>query len=237
MAKDYIPTTAYTFNSWQLNLVNTVNTNATTWGFTPAEVSDLSTRSGDYRHVYEPFSNKDTRNAQQISAYHFYTGGYQKYLRNLVQQRLVNNPLVPRDMLVGMGLNPHDTPRSVRPDIVLSPIMTMENLGRGKVKVVARQQGSDSRGRNPYSNGVTVYYNLENVGTKNNPVDPEPTPTPEEPKADTFANSRFNSKAQFTIDFGLGSVGKVLRIYAQWTNTSDASKSSPFSTIVSMVVS
>jgi hypothetical protein len=234
---DYVPSKLKDFADWQDNLVNTVTTNATTWGIDPTVLGELQTRAATYKPLYLAIKNKPTRTAQQVSAHDVYKKTYTKYLRSFVQSELVNNALIPIDALVGMGLNPHLYIRTERPKINDKPSIVPENVGGGEVRFRCTQPGSDSKGRHPDSNGIELYYVIESVSTKVNPVEPVPN-EPEEPKPeDAFLPSIFSTRANFIHSFGVNHVGKVLRVYGRWVNTSDRAKSGPYSGLVSLVIS
>jgi hypothetical protein len=235
---DYIPSKLKDYYDWQDNLVSTVTTNAATWGIDPTVLADLQTRSSDYKPLYLAIKNKPTRTAQQVSAHDVYKKTYTKYLRSFVQSDLVNNALIPVDALVGMGLNPHLYIRTERPKITDKPSVVPENVGGGEVRFRCTQPGSDSKGRHPDSNGIELFYVIESVAAKVNPVEPVPGDAEEQKEEDAlFLPSVFSPRANFIHSFGVNHVGKVLRVYGRWVNTSDRAKSGPFGGIVSLVIS
>jgi hypothetical protein len=234
---DYIPSKLKDYHDWQEKLVTTVVNNATLWGIDAALVTELQNMAGTYKPLYLAIKSTETRTQQQVVAHNTYKKTYTKFLRSVVQGSLVNNPRVPIADLVAMGLNPHLYIRTQRSKITDKPTIQPENVGGGEVRFRCTQAGSNSKGRHPESDGIELFYVLESVAAKVNPVDPVPT-TPAEPNEDNqFVPSLFSSRANFIYGFGVNSVGKVLRVYGRWANTADRSKSGPCCGIVSLVIS
>lgn len=234
---DYIPSKLKAYYDWQENLVDTVTSNATTWGIDTTVLNELQANAATYKPLYMAIKNKPTRTAQQVSAHDVYKKTYTKYLRTFVQAELVNNPLIPIDALVGMGLNPHLYIRTERPKITDKPSIVPENVGGGEVRFRCTQPGIDSKGRHPESNGIELFYVLESVAAKVNPVDPVPSESAEPKPEDAFLPSIFSTRANFIHGFGVNHVGKVLRVYGRWVNTADRAKSGPCCNAVSLVIS
>lgn len=223
---DYIPSKIEAFYNWQNNLNTTVTNNATAWGIDPAEVTKLNNANAVYNPLYNAISNENTRTRQQVTAHNVAKKQYVAVLRKFVQQYLVNNPNVPVDEQVAMGLNPHTYIRSQRPTINSSPIISMNNKSGGTIEFVCRVQDSDSRGRHPDSNGVEIWYEIVPIGT-----------TGEDDENVEFVASFNSTRAKFYHAFGLANVGKLLRVYGRWVNTSDAKKNGTFSGISTIVIS
>ena len=107
------------------------------------------------------------------------------------------------------------------------------------VRFTFKVENSNKRiGRHPDSNGVEVFYKMEPAVApplvlNDSLVEEMPTRT-----ANVVEYKQlFNTRAQFIQELGRDAEGQRLSVYARWVNTSDPSKSGPFSTTVSVVVS
>ena len=236
--KDYIPSNNAKYNNWQENLVETVSTNEVVWAIDNTVVTQLQHNAGIYKPLYQAIVNKKRRTPQQVYAHDTYQKTYTKYLRGFVQAQLVNNALIKPNELVAMGLNPHLYIRTERPKITDFPAIALSIIGGGEIRFRCTMPGSNSKGRHPDSNGIELYYTLESLAKQVNPVEPNPKDSEEAaPSAEQFVPTIFSPKANFIHAFGINNVGKVLRVYGRWVNTSKKANSGTFSGISSIVIS
>ena len=107
------------------------------------------------------------------------------------------------------------------------------------MKYTFKVADSNSRtARHPDSNGVEVYYRLEDLVKEPQPLNDTLINEEPEPSKDGMSfENMFSTRAQFVNELGLDNVGKRLTVYARWVNTTDPSKSGPYSATASMVVS
>lgn len=233
---DYIPSNIESFNTFQIRINDQATANAAAWNIPAAEITSLNTWSGDFRPLYEAAVNKNARSRQDVLDYNAYRANFEQFLRGFCQSFLTNNLLIPVGERVALGLNPRGVnPPTPRPDITTAPIPSLTPMGGGMVKLTFKVAESNTRiARHPDSNGIEVYWLLEPLNGTTPPVteDGELLEEAKEPY-----EVMFNSRAQFNKSFGLENIGKRLRVYARWVNTSDAEKSGPFCTEISLVVS
>lgn len=253
MSKSYIPSNDGEYNDFQEALVGEVNANATAWGIDAADVTELNQWSSDYAPIYKAIKNKEKRTPEQVMAHREFRKLYDPFLRGFCQSFLTNNKRIPISERKAMGLNPRGANApSERKKITTAPIVSLQSLGGGMLKFGFKVAASNKRtGKHPESNGVMVYYRL--LSSKDPipappvvlPVGPEP-PAPDDgdssskpsglPTTDGFMPV-FSPRASFTRQLQLEDIGKILHVYAQWVNTSDAAKNGPFSMVATVVVS
>lgn len=236
--RDYIPTNNSAFMAFQQNINAQVTANAATWNVPAAEATLLNTWSTGYEPLFESILNKNTRTRQQVLAHDEYRKDFEAFLRPFCQGFLVNNILIPLSERAAMGLNPRGlNPRTERPIITSAPIPSLKPLGGGMVRFSFKVADSNSRtARHPDSNGVEVYYRLEDQVVPPQPVND--ALIEEEQTADNaHFDNHFSTRARFINDLGLDNIGKRLVLYSRWVNTSDPSKNGPYSSTVSIVVS
>lgn len=242
MPRDYIPSNNSDFMAFQATINAEVTANAVTWSIPATEATALDTWSTGYQPLFEAIVNKNTRSREDVIAHDAYRKNYVAFLRPFCQGFLTNNPVIPIGERVAMGLNPRGlNPPSKRPDIDSAPITALTPMGGGMVKFSFKVAASDKRtARHPDSNGVEVFYKLEDLAPVNAPLNDallEEDLVVNAENADSDYDHIFNTRAQFKQELGLENVGKRLTVYARWVNTTDSSKNGPYSTITSLVVS
>ena len=254
MSKDYIPSNDGEFNDFQDNLHTQVAANATTWGIPAAQLTAFGTWHTDYAPIYLAVKFKEKRTPEQVLAHREFRKLYNPFLRSFCQSFLTNNILIPVSVRKALGLNPRGVNApSERESITTAPIVSLQTLGGGKMKFGFKVAASNKRtAKHPESNGVMVYYRV--VSNSSDPVPPPPVPvvppvtaagpTPETPASTTPGlptvdgfTPYFSPKASFQRQLGLSDIGKILHLYAQWVNTSDASKNGPFTMVSTVVIS
>ena len=243
MPRDYIPKNNKDFMSFQQDLKDQVAANAAAWNVPAAEATALDTWSTGYEPLFFSITNKNTRTREQVIAHDEYKADYIAFLRPFCQGFLVNNTLIPISERVAMGLNPRGLkPRSERPKILTAPIPSLFPLGGGMVKFVFKVADSNKRtGRHPDSNGVEVFYKVERLVEQpvllNDALVEEELAQEKEGRNHDGFDNYFSTRAQFLQELGVDAIGKRLTVYGRWVNTSDSSKSGPYSAVTSMVVS
>lgn len=240
MPRNYIPVNNNDFNNFQSDINTQVTANATAWNIPAAEATALNNWSTGYEPLYKNIKNKNTRTREQVIAYDEYRADYVAFLRPFCQGFLVNNTLIPMSERAALGLNPRGlNPRSERPVITSAPIPSMKPLGGGMVQFSFKVADSTSRtARHPDSNGVEVFYKLEpqvveQAVLNDVLIEEEPVATQD----DTGFKNMFSTRARFVNELGLENVGMRLTIYSRWVNTSDPSKSGPYSATTSLIIS
>jgi hypothetical protein len=234
MASDYIPEKNSEFNEFQDDMHTKVTTNATAWGVPNAQVTQFTTYHTGYVPIYDAVRNKRTRTTEAVIANDAYRLEYDAFLRTLVQGYIVNNPVIPISERAAMGLNPRGLrPRSQRTNMVTSPVPDARPLGGGMIQFTFKVADSAKRAsRDPMSNGIMVYFRLVPPSGSTEPLVDKPENSSE---MDGYEQI-FSTRAKFTKQFDRSYIGYTLYFYSRWINTSDPSKNSPFSSLISVVI-
>jgi len=257
--KSYIPTIQKDYFDFQEELTTQVTTNAALWNIPPDKANELQTRSTDYATVYNPIKNKRTRTVQQVLAHDDYKKDYTRFLREMVQGYLVNNPAIPNADKSAMGLNPRTGVRTPRTKILTMPNGSIKALGGGLARLEFRVEADSNRvSREPSSNGVEYATRFTRVGSivpvpTAPPVSPAP-PANENPESpDTMAtlseptvvrtermdgyhyNVHFSTRARFVVD--THQQGMRMHVRARWVNTTTPDLSSSWSDEVTAIIS
>lgn len=256
---NYIPRKMVEFNKFQNDLLTEVTANAAAWGITAAQVAEFTQWSTAYAVHYANVSVKAKRTKEGLDNYKAFLIGYVAYLRAFVQGYLVNNTLIPIGTRGSLGLNPRGlSPRQPKEKITTVPIITLIPLGGGLVRFNFKADAASKIARmHPDSNGVAVYYRFSRIGQ---PVPVAPLPTaglgmPVTAEGDEPINREtaeraenglptaegyelyVSTRAQFTRQFSLDDIGKMLHVYARWINSSKPENNGNFSMVSSILIS
>jgi hypothetical protein len=260
---DYIPPQIGAFNTFQSNLLAALTTNAVAWGILPTLLALFTQWSTDYAVHYAKVSVKDRRTKEDLDNYKAFLVGYVAFLRGMVQSSVVNNQLIPIGTRGALGLNPRGlTPRQPKEKITTTPIVKLIPLGGGLMRFNFKvDEASKIAHMHPDSNGIAIYYRFSTIG-KPAPVPPPQTNGLGAPVGNTLQDEEDNNmddeatdraenglptadgyqlyvstKAQFSRQFALEDIGKVLHIYAQWINSSKPQNNGNFSMVTSSLIS
>lgn len=248
----YIPSNDGEFHDFQKEVNSQVSANAANWGISPAKADELNTWSTGYEPYYLAIKYKKKRTPEQIDAHKVYRRQYEPFLREFCQSFLTNNMLIPVSERRAMGLNPRGyKKRSERPQITSAPITELKALGGGLMRFRFRVSDSKRVGRHRYSDGVEIYFKIQEIGG-GRIIDP---PAPIEPTAINTAgadsgssktvlglptkdgfDTDFSTKASFKRQLPMADIGKMLYVYARWINTSDPQKSGSFSMVATVII-
>jgi hypothetical protein len=234
---DYVPRTHSGFNSWQQTIAQFVATNAAAWGVSATLAAELATRTAAFALLYAAIGNHNTRTLQQVSAFNEYRIGYTTFLRQLVQGQLVNNPVIPYDEKIAMGLHPRSGARPERPTIVTHPVLSYTGFSGGLVQFECTNS-SDGRAARPVnSDGVELYITVESskpAGSQPLPLEAQPEPTPAVVVQQRTVQS---SKTRFNYQFGLEERGMRFSVYGRWYNNNDRKKDGPVGPVMQGYIS
>lgn len=230
---DYVPRTHAGFRTWQETINTNVTDNATNWGVPAALVTDLNAKSVEFELLYTKIDNTNTRTLQQVSAFNQNRIAFTSFLRQLVQGYLVNNPVIPYDQKIAMGLNPRTGARTKRPTITAYPIISFSNIEGGFMRFDCRNSEDGRSARPANADGVELQIAI---------VTPVTDAVGEESEAATKAvttETRIvqSSKTRFTYQFGPAERGKSFTVYGRWYNNSDRSKDGPIGATVTGFIS
>jgi hypothetical protein len=225
---DYVPRKHADLDSWQRNLNTMVSTNATAWAIPATLVTELNDRSSTFGALYKPVENRETRTPQQVAAFNQFRISYTAFLRQLVQGYLVNNPVIPYDEKIAMGLNPRTGSRSSRPSIKATPVIELTN-GTGGVVYFDCRNSEDGRSARPdNADGVELHIEIEGMKVADSLIDVE---EPTMAQLDNKLTLR-SSKSRFKHAFGLENRGKQFTVYGKYYNNSDSTKNGEVGSMV-----
>jgi hypothetical protein len=223
ISKDYIPSGNDEFNIWQKNLISTTSPKVAAWGILAADFDAVKAERDIFIPLYDKISNKGSRTPSDIEAYNTERVKYEKMLRQFVGQWLSNNSQVTDAERVTLAITVKEGSRTPRPAITTSPSIKLKALEGGRIKLTCRVESDSSRASmHPDADAVEVRYI---VGTAT-PATPADCP-----------NMTIKSKATFTLNMNLADAGKKLYCFTRWINTSDETKSGPWNTVSSVVIS
>lgn len=263
---DYIPTKPAAFNLWQTNLLAALTTNAVAWGIPPTLLASFTTYSTTYATFYASISVKDKRTKEDLDNYKAFLVDYVMFLRSLVQSSVVNNPLIPIGTRGALGLNPRGlSPRQPKEKITTTPIVKLIPLTGGLMRFNFKVDAASKIAHmHPDSNGLAIYYRITTLGV---PVPPPPpttssfgAPVTSETNTDETAGAaasesdaadradnglptadgyelHVSTRAQFSRQFPLDDIGKMLHVYAQWINSSKPENNGNYSMVASILIS
>ncbi|MBI4835368.1 MAG: hypothetical protein HY811_11215 [Planctomycetes bacterium] len=174
--KYYIPKQDDDFFNFQGNFVNRVVANAVTWGIPPADVMAIGARRMSYEPLYTAAQNKTTRTRADVLAHRQSRELYEKEIRTMARQYLMNSPLVSDTDRVNLGLTVRDTEPSPGAPITTVPIIGLKGLGGGDIEVRCRVTTDQTRASmHPDANVVEYRFIMVASGTVP-PDDPEDCP-------------------------------------------------------------
>jgi len=223
--KRYIPLNDDDFFNWQGNFVNLVVANAVAWGVPAPSVTALSARRAAYEPLYHAAQNKTTRSRDDVLAHRQMRKIYEKEIRTLARQYLMNSPLVLDTDRVNLGLTVRDTEPSPGKPITDVPIVGLKGLGGGDIEVRCRATRDQTRASmHPDANVVDYLFVMVESGDVP-PSDPEDCP-----KGDS------QPKAKFVLRCGAQNSGKRFYGFFRWLNNRRPRQEGPWSNAQTVVI-
>jgi len=237
----YIPAPYNEFDSWQKQLVKELLTDPTTGGvvpFPPApgnpgnwEIWEIPQASMatviDAQAVYQPFfdlwSDEDNRNQTIVEDHKRENGNYITIIRDFVGAWLRKNVNVDTGNLAALGLTVPDTEPTDKPQIEDRPLVNAEMKGGALLKLQFEISEDSTRpSMHPSAHALELKYQIG--GTE--PVNADATN-----QSATFTQSRHN------LQLDVADAGQFFYGFARWINTSQLSKSGPYSVMIKIIIS
>jgi len=223
---DWIPKQDDDLFNFQGNFVNRVVTNAVAWGVPPADVTALVTRRASYEPLYHTAQNKTTRSRADVLAHRQMRRIYEKEIRTMARQYLMNSPLVLDTDRINLGLTVRDIEPSPSPPITDVPIVGLKGLGGGDIEVRARVRRDQTRpSMHPDANVIDYRFRMVESGDVP-PDDPEDCPK---------GNSQ--TRAKFVLRCGAKNATKRFYGFFRWLNKRRPRQEGPWSNAISVVIS
>ena len=237
----YIPGAFNDFDPWQKQIVNELLTDPTTGGLVPfppapgnpgnweiweipqANMAVLVDGQATYQPFYDLWSNEDNRNNTIIENHKREHKIYVTIIREFVAENLRNNGNVDTGNLAALGLTVPDTEPTPKPQIEDRPLVSAEMKGGALLKMQFEISEDSTRpSMHPDAHALELKYQIG--GTE--PVNADATN-----QSATFTKSRHN------LQLDTADAGQFFYGFARWINTSDPSKSGPYSVMIKIIIS
>ncbi|MFH1231592.1 MAG: hypothetical protein V1709_08875 [Planctomycetota bacterium] len=223
--KYYIPKRDDDLFNWQGNFVNLVVANAVAWAIPPADVTALSARRASYEPLYHAAQNKAQRSKDDVLAHRQMRKTYEKEIRTLARQYLMNSPLVSDTDRVNLGLTVRDTEPSPGKPITDVPVVVLRPLGGGDIETRVKPTKDQTRpSMHPDANLVEYRYVIVESGDVP-PADPDDCP-----KGDV------QTKAKFVLRCGAKNTAKRFYGFFRWLNNRRPRQEGPWSNAQPVVI-
>lgn len=222
MASDYIPRKITAFNTFQLNLSQTVADNGASWNIPSEVVTAWTAEAAAYKTVYTAQMNKAARTTVDVRIHAEFRKAYEAKIRKWVNAYVNGNPAVPVELKHTLGLKDRGKKRQQRGRIDALITFTMEPIRGGRVRIVCREPEHRGRARLAAdSDGVELRYA---IGTK-----------PEHENSPLYIR-HFSSTATIMLDPGAANIGRFLYVMARWRNLRHEEKSSTWTTVQHIMI-
>lgn len=237
----YIPDAFNDFDPWQKQLVNELLTDPLTgnpvpfppgpgdpgnweiWEIPEADTAVVVEGQAIYQPYYDAWSDEDARNTTIIENHKREHKIYVTKIREYVAENLRNNSNLNTGNLAALGLTVPDTEPTAKPQLEDRPIVIAEMKGGALLKLQFRiAQDSTRPSMHPDAHALELKYQIG--GTE--PVNAEAT-----------NQSVSFTKSRHTLQLGVANAGQYFYGFARWINTSDNSKSGPYSVLIKIIIS
>jgi hypothetical protein len=238
MAKraDFVPDEDGKFKEWQGNVDDEVTANEIPWSIDHAKVLELNGKRTAYDTVYDTAHKPATRNTGTVAAHRTGRDTHESYMRGFVKTYLINNGAITAEQRKNLKIGTGVVVRSKRPKIEVAPNVNLKALGPLEVLVECRKPEDESRpSMHPDADLIEFRSKICSVGPGGNGGGvPVPIPGDNNPPANysQAPDVSTSTKARFThiIDDPEAS-GLWLYMFARYKNTTDVSKSGPWSQV------
>lgn len=238
----YIPDAYDKFNTWQKQFVSGLLTDPVTgdeadfppdpaadpanwaiWEITEADTAVVVDGQTTYQPFYDDWSDESNRTPKMTEDHKREHNIYEKLIREYVGENLRNNTNLDTGDLTELGLTVPDTVPTDKPQLEDRPLVGAEMKGGALLKLQFRIDKDSTRpSMHPDAHALELKYQIG--GTE--PENAEATN-----KSATFTKSRHN------LQLDTADAGQYFYGFARWINTSQSSKSGPYSLIIKIIIS
>ena len=238
----YIPKAFSKFNDWQKQFVKGLLTDPVTgdeavfppdpgadpanwqiWEIPEADTAVVVDGQATYQPFYDDWSDEDKRNDTIIENHKREHKTYVKLIREYVGENLRNNSNLDTGDLSGLSLTVPDTEPTDKPQLEDRPLVGAEMKGGALLKMQFRIAEDSTRpSMHPDAHALELKYQVG--GT-------EPVNAAATNKSATFTKSRHS------IQLDVENAGQYFYGFARWINTSEGSKSGPYSVLIKIIIS
>jgi len=237
----YIPDPYNEFDAWQKQFVKELLTDPLTgspvpfppgpgdpanweiWEIPEAATAVVVDGQATYQPFYDDWSDEDARNDTIIENHQREHEIFVKLIREYVAEHLRNNSNLDTGNLSALGLTVPDTERTPKPQLEDRPLVGAEMKGGALLKLQFRIAEDSTRpSMHPDAHALELKYQIG--GTE--PVN-----------ADATTESVTFTKARHNLQLDTENAGQYFYGFARWINTSEASKSGPWSLLIKIIIS
>lgn len=238
----YIPDAYPEFNDWQKQFVKELLTDPVSgdpvsfppaggeapanweiWEITEADTAVVVNGQATYQPFYDDWSDESNRTPKMTEDHKREHGIYEKLIRDYVAENLRNNSNLDTGDLRELGLTVPDTEPTDKPQLEDRPLAGAEMKGGALLKLQFRIDTDSTRpSMHPDAHALELKYQIG--GT-------EPVNAAATNKSATFTKSRHS------LQLDVANAGKYFYGFARWINTSESSKSGPYSLIIKIIIS
>lgn len=237
----YIPDPFNEFDPWQKQFVKGLLTDPLTglqaafppaggtdpanwdiWEIPQADMAVVVNGQATYQPFYDDWSDKDNRNDNIIEDHQREHDIYEKLIRDFVAENLRNNSKLDTGDLSSLGLTVPDTERTAKPQLEDRPLVSSEMKGGALLKLSFKiAEDSSLPSMHPDAHALELKYQIGGDKPEN---------------ADATNKSVTFTKARHSLQLDTADAGKIFYGFARWINTSEPSKSGPYSLIIERMI-
>ena len=238
----FIPAPFNEFDAWQKQFVKGLLTDPVTgnpapfppapgadpanwenWEIPESDTAVVVNGQATYQPFYDDWSDEDARNDTIIENHQREHDIYEKLIREYVGENLRNNSELDTGDLSALGLTVPDTERTAKPQLEDRPLVGAEMKGGALLKLQFKiAEDSTNPSMHPNAHALELRYQIG--GT-------EPENAAATNKSATFPKARHN------LQLDVADAGQFFYGFARWINTSESSKSGPYSFLIKIIIS
>jgi hypothetical protein len=238
---DYIPDAYDKFDTWQKQFVDELLTdpvsddvivfppppgaepaNWQNWEIPQADMAVVVDGQATYQPFYDDWSDEDARNQNIVENHVREHGIYETLIRDFVAENLRKNPELDTGDLSALGLTVPDTEPTDKPQLEDRPLVSSKMKGGALLKLTFKiAEDSKRPSMHPDAHGLELKYQIGGDKPAN---------------ADATNKSVTFTKARHSLKLDTADAGKFFYGFARWINTSEASKSGPYSLIIERMI-
>lgn len=217
---DYIPKNDAEFNLWQANLVDIISENATAWGISAEDVTNLKAKQTVWATAFEKASNKQNRTAADVASKNSAGDDFTKTIRDFTQLWLARNPKVTDADRVRMGITVRSNSHTPIPAPETFPVGSVDFSIRLQHAISFYDQASAHSNAKPEGvSGCEIYLKVDGDAPKS---------------VDEMHFQGTCSASPYVVRFDVTQAGKIAWYWLRWVNRKG--ETGPWSAVVSAMV-
>lgn len=217
---DYIPRSDANFNNWQATNLTFLEEKAETWKIPAETVTTLKGKQTGWTAAYAKASNPTTRSRADVEAKNQARREYEKEWRSMVAGWINNNPLVPTDDRVRMGLSPKDRVRTAVSIPTTAPVAKIDFSARFQHRISFSDETTPTSKAKPAGvHGCEIWMKLDGDA-----------PT----SANQLQYLATDTATPYVVEFDGDDGGKTAYYWLRWVNKKG--QAGPWSAPVSAIV-